>query len=197
MTPLLIVANVVVFVAELFAGDALIRAFALWPPGALAPGAQGAFLPWQMLTYAFVHANGAHLALNMLGLYMFGRDVERVLGAGRMLLLYLSSVLSAAAAQLLVMLLSAVPAGPVVGASGGVFGLLLAYAVLFPKRTILLLIPPIPMPAWLFATLYAVVELALGVSSMQGNVAHFAHLGGMAGSALTLWHWRRATARGR
>ena len=98
MTPLLIVANVVVFVAELFAGDALIRAFALWPPGALAPGAQGAFLPWQMLTYAFVHANGAHLALNMLGLYMFGRDVERVLGAGRMLLLYLSSVLSAAAA---------------------------------------------------------------------------------------------------
>lgn len=189
MVQLLILANVVVFVAELFAGDALIRAFALWPPAASAGGSYGVFMPWQPLTYAFLHANGAHLALNMLGLYMFGRDVEHTLGAMRTWLLYLSSILSAAFAQIVCTILGILPAGPVIGASGGVFGLLLAYAVLFPNRTIVPLIPPIPMPAWVFATLYAVVELTLGVSEMQSNVAHFAHLGGMAGSGLLLRRW--------
>jgi membrane associated rhomboid family serine protease len=91
--------------------------------------------------------------------------------------------------------LSILPAGPVIGASGGVFGLLLAYAVLFPNRIIVPLIPPIPMPAWVFATLYAIVELTLGVSGTEVNVAHFAHLGGMAGSGVLLWHWLHGTPR--
>ncbi|KHK58275.1 peptidase [Ralstonia sp. A12] len=195
MVQLLIVANVVVFLAELFAGDALIRAFALWPPAASAGDMQGVFMPWQPLTYAFLHANGAHLALNMLGLYMFGRDVERTFGALRTWLLYTASILSAAFAQIICTALGILPSAPVIGASGGVFGLLLAYCVLFPNRTIVPLIPPIPMPAWLLATLYAIVELGLGVSRTQGNVAHFAHLGGMAGSGLLLWRWLRTTAR--
>ncbi|CAJ0800050.1 Rhomboid protease GlpG [Ralstonia psammae] len=195
MIKLLILINVAVFVAELFAGNALLRTFALWPLGVSADGVRGAFMPWQPLTYAFLHANGAHLALNMFGLYMFGRDVERTVGTPRTWLLYLSSILTAAFAQIALTALSVLPAGPVIGASGGVFGLLLAYAVLFPNRTIVPLIPPIPMPAWVFATLYAVVELTLGVSGTESNVAHFAHLGGMVGSGLLLWHWLHDTQR--
>ena len=82
------------------------------------------------------------------------------------------------------------PAGPTIGASGGVFGLLLAYAFLFPTRKVIPLIPPIPMPAWLFATLYAAVELFLGVTGTLSGIAHFAHLGGMVGSALVILQWR-------
>lgn len=195
MIQLLILINVAVFVAEIFAGDELLRSFALWPPVMSAGGMRGEFMPWQPLTYAFLHANGAHLALNMLGLYMFGRDVERTVGTRRTWLLYLSSVLSAALAQVVCTILGVLPGGPVIGASGGVFGLLLAYAVLFPNRTIVPLIPPIPMPAWVVAALYAVVELTLGVSGTERDVAHFAHLGGMAGSGLLLWHWLHGAQR--
>ena len=66
------------------------------------------------------------------------------------------------------------------------FGILLTFGVLYPKRTIMLLIPPVPMPAWLFVTLYGLVELVMGVSGAQAGVAHFAHLGGMLGAALLL-----------
>ncbi|MGS0622242.1 rhomboid family intramembrane serine protease [Ralstonia sp. VS2407] len=195
MIKLLILTNVAVFCAELFAGDELQRTFALWPLGISGAGLRSGFMPWQPLTYAFLHANGAHLVLNMFGLYMFGRDVERTVGTPRAWLLYVSSILSAAFAQIAFTALSVLPAGPVIGASGGVFGLLLAYAVLFPNRMIVPLIPPIPMPAWVFATLYAIVELTLGVSGTEVDVAHFAHLGGMAGSGVLLWHWLHGTPR--
>ncbi|WP_231409542.1 rhomboid family intramembrane serine protease [Ralstonia solanacearum] len=190
----LILANVIVFVAELFAGDTLLRSFALWPPGVAGIDAGGAFSPWQLLTYAFLHASVPHLVFNMFGMFMFGRDVERTLGGVRTGVLYVASVLSAAFTQIAVMGLSTVPAVPIVGASGGVFGLLLAYAVLFPRRMILLLFPPIPMPAWLFATVYALIELTLGLSGRAANIAHFAHLGGMAGSGVLLWRWLRRRA---
>ena len=80
------------------------------------------------------------------------------------------------------------------GASGGVFGLLLAYAYLFPRRKVIPLFPPIPMPAWLFATLYAALELVLGITGSMAGVAHFAHLGGMIGAALVMTQWRRIRA---
>ena len=79
---------------------------------------------------------------------------------------------------------------PTVGASGGIFGLLLAFAMYFPRQTIVLLIPPIPMPAWLFVTLYGALELFLGVTGEQAGVAHFAHLGGMVGAWLLIRYWR-------
>jgi membrane associated rhomboid family serine protease len=84
------------------------------------------------------------------------------------------------------------PPAPTIGASGGVFGLLLAYAFLFPRRKVIPLIPPIPMPAWLFATLYAGIELVLGITGNVSGVAHFAHLGGMVGSGLVITQWRLA-----
>jgi membrane associated rhomboid family serine protease len=80
---------------------------------------------------------------------------------------------------------------PTVGASGGVFGLLLAYGMCFPYRIIMLLIPPIPMPAWLFVILFAAIELMLGVTGTQAGVAHFAHLGGMIGGYMVIRRWRR------
>jgi membrane associated rhomboid family serine protease len=75
-----------------------------------------------------------------------------------------------------------------------VFGLLLAFAVYFPQRTVLLIFPPIPMPAWLFATLYGAAELVLGVTGTAAGVAHFAHLGGMVGGYLLIRSWRSRRA---
>jgi membrane associated rhomboid family serine protease len=125
---------------------------------------------------------------------MFGAEIERYAGPARLLTLYFASVITAALAQLLVPFVVPAPFGQTEGASGGVFGLLLAYAVMFPKRKVIPLIPPIPMPAWLFATIYACIELFLGVTGTLSGIAHFAHLGGMVGSALVLLQWR-ASAR--
>ena len=181
----LIVANVIAFVAETAGGDAFIERFALWPLGP-------EFAPWQIATYAFLHGDGTHLFFNMLGLYMFGTPLERVWGPRRHLVYYAVSVLSAGIVQLVVTAVSGSPY-PTIGASGGVFGMLLAFALFFPQRRVVLLFPPIPMPAWLFATLYGALELVLGVTGSQGGVAHFAHLGGMLGGYLLLRQWRSRT----
>jgi membrane associated rhomboid family serine protease len=101
-------------------------------------------------------------------------------------------VVTAALTQLIVPAWLGAPPAPTIGASGGVFGLLLTYALMFPHRKVVPLIPPIPMPAWLFAALYAGVELFLGVTGSLSGVAHFAHLGGMIGSALVVMQWRHA-----
>jgi len=166
----------------------------LWPlatPAAGAAGMPAGFLPWQLVTYSFLHGGELHILVNMLGLYMFGSEVERVLGQRRYLVYYFGSVLTAAVAQLIMSAVSAGPPYPTVGASGGVFGLLLAYGIFFPRRLVMLIFPPIPMPAWLFVIVYAGIELYLGVTGTQAGVAHFAHLGGMLGGFVMLQYWRR------
>lgn len=181
---LLIIVTATCFLLELGAGDAAVVAFALWPW-------HGGFMPWQLITYAFLHVNFTHILFNMFGLWMFGSALEYELGSRAVLKIYFASVLSAGIAQLWVTSLAG-GIYPTLGASGGVFGLLLAYGMVFPKRTIVLLIPPIPMPAWLFVTLYAGIELFLGVTGTQAGVAHFAHLGGMIGAYLVIrFHLRR------
>ena len=163
---------------------------ALWP---LQPiDGQSYFHVWQIVSYAFLHSTGniSHLLFNMLGLWMFGAEIERYVGPWRLLACYFASVVTAALTQLLVPALVGSPPAPTIGASGGVFGLLLAYALLFPHRKVIPLIPPIPMPAWVFATIYAGVELVMGVTGTMSGVAHFAHLGGMIGSALVVMQWR-------
>jgi len=175
---LLIGLNVVCYLLQQAMGDSFTAQFALMPLD------QG-FMPWQLVTYAFLHASVPHIAFNMFGLWMFGRELEYSFGTTRFLAIYVASVLAAALTQLLVTMLMNHPEATI-GASGGVFGILLAFAVLYPKRTILLLIPPVPMPAWLFVTLYGLVELAMGISGAQASVAHFAHLGGMVGAGLML-----------
>jgi len=187
----LIVANVLLFAGELLLGDGLTLQLALWPiqSSALA-GSFPSFQPWQLLTYGFMHAGAWHLFVNMFAVYMFGGQLEQLWGPKRFLNLYLVSVITAGLAQLVVASVSAADPYPTIGASGGVFGLLLAYAMYFPHRTIVLLIPPIPMPAWMFVTLYGMVELVLGVTGTEAGVAHFAHLGGMAGAWLMIQYWR-------
>jgi membrane associated rhomboid family serine protease len=189
----LIIANVVVFALQLLLPNSM-DVFALWP---LLPVDASYFHVWQIVTYAFLHDTReyAHILFNMLGLWMFGTEIERYVGPRRLLACYFASVVTAALTQLFVPMLFGAPPGPTIGASGGVFGLLLAYAMMFPKRKVIPLIPPIPMPAWLFATIYALIELFLGVTGTMSGVAHFAHLGGMIGSALVFMQWRHARRR--
>ena len=104
-------------------------------------------------------------------------------------ILYIVSVLTAAAAQLLVTSVMGSSA-PTIGASGGLFGLLISFAMVFPRRIIVLLIPPIPMPAWLFVILYGLIELTLGVTGIASGIAHFAHLGGLFGGWAVVRYWR-------
>lgn len=187
-TRAIILANVMVYLLQQVAGDSILQFFALWPLGTL-------FEPWQIITYAFLHGSIAHIFFNMFALFMFGRPLEYFWGSGRFTVFYFACVIAAALTQLT----SSALAGsqePTLGASGGVFGLLLAFAMYFPRQRIVLLFPPIPMPAWLFVLLYGVLELVLGVTKTQGGVAHFAHLGGMLGGALVILYWRaRRTPR--
>jgi len=187
----LIAANVLVYLLQLSLPPGAIEPLELWPLQAVYGAPH--FHVWQIITYAFLHStdNIMHLGFNMLGLWMFGGEVERYVGPRRLLACYFASVATAALSQLFVPMLFGAPPAPTIGASGGVFGLLLAYAFLFPRRKVIPLIPPIPMPAWLFATLYAGIELILGITGNISGVAHFAHLGGMVGSGLVISQWRR------
>lgn len=188
----LIAANVAVFLLQSLSSGRLDVALALWPLQPL--DGEVYFRLWQIVTYAFLHdpRNITHLLFNMLGLWMFGAEIERYMGPWRLLACYFASVITAALTQLFVPVLLGAPPAPTIGASGGVFGLLLAYALLFPHRKVVPLIPPIPMPAWVFATIYAGLELFMGVTGTMTGIAHFAHLGGMIGSALVVLQWRRA-----
>jgi membrane associated rhomboid family serine protease len=185
----LIVANVAIYLLYSGTGD-LLAPLALWPFGAARAGGLD-FAPWQLVTYAFLHGSVLHLFFNMFALYMFGGSIEQVFGSRRYLTDYLGCVISAAATQLLV---ATMTGGfyPTVGASGGVFGLLLAYGLYFPNNRVMLLFPPIPMPARMFVFVYAVLELVMGVTGTQSGVAHFAHLGGMIGGFIMLRYWRGA-----
>jgi membrane associated rhomboid family serine protease len=193
VTRLLIIANVLVYVLQNVIGSQMVLNFALWPLGPGLYSGAPTFQVWQLVSYAFLHdtSNLAHIFFNMFALYMFGSEIERLLGASRYAVYYLVCVIGAAVAQLLVMQWMGGDSYPTVGASGGVFGLLLAFGMAFPYRRLMLLFPPIPMPAWLFVTLYGVLELVLGVTGTQQGVAHFAHLGGMAAGFVLLQVWRR------
>ncbi len=189
ITQALLLINVAAFCIDYFVGPWFRLVFALWPIG-------HGFLPWQAVSYAFLHGSLFHLFFNMMGLWMFGSEIERVWGPKRYLLFYMVSLLTAAVAQLLVALVTGA-VYPTVGASGALFGLLLAFGMLFPNRQIMLLIPPIPMKAKVFVAIYGAIELFLGVTGTQQGVAHFAHLGGMLGGFLMIQYWRGRPPFGR
>lgn len=182
--------NIVAFVLQQFAPLAMLAWFALWPGDWLAGGSPSIATLWQLVSYSFLHGGLTHLALNMFALWMFGTAVEYRWGARGMAQVYFTSVVTGALAQIVVGAAFTHSNAPVVGASAGVFGLLLAFALLFPERRIVLLFPPIPLPARVFVALYAAIELLLGVTGSVNGVAHFAHLGGLAGAGL-VYLWRR------
>jgi rhomboid family protein len=189
-TRALILINVGVFLLEPLGGGVLVRACALWPLGS------GLFEPWQLLTYAFLHGGFWHIFLNMFALFMFGRALERYWGGRRFVLYYLVCVVSAALTQLAVESSSGARE-EVLGASGGVFGVLLAFAWYFPRQQVILLPLPIPIPAWLLVTGYGLLELFLGATGRDPGTAHFAHLGGMLGGAVAILYWRARRRFGR
>jgi len=193
----LLIINLAIYAAQAFIGPAPFDHFELWPlHGDIADGGLS-FEPWQLLTYAFLHFQFWHLFANMFALYMFGPDVEQLLGTARFRVFYLVCVIGAGVTQLLVTATIHPSPYPTVGASGGIFGLLLCYGMAFPHRRLMLLFPPIPMPAWLFVTLYGLMELYLGVFASNQGVAHFAHLGGMAAGYVLIRYWRAQRLRGR
>ena len=186
----LILANVLVFGLQQIVSDGLLTHFALWPLGrhyVLGGGFVG-FEPWQLISYSFLHGGVAHIALNMYALYMFGGMVERVLGTRQFAWVYFASVLAGGLVQLVVVTMTRDQGiAPTVGASGGVFGVLLAFAMLFPHSRVMLLFPPIPRKAWMLVAGYAAIELTSGVMGSSQGVAHFAHLGGMLGAAIVMF----------
>jgi len=182
-TRAILIANIVLYILPRIVAPESFPRLELWPLQT------PLFAPYQIVTYAFLHASFMHLFFNMFALYMFGRTLEESWGPRRFIVFYFASVLAAAITQLIVTSMTG-SFYPTVGASGGVFGLLLAFALYFPRQRIMLLFPPIPMPAWLFVAVYGVLELVLGVTNTQAGVAHFAHLGGMLGGALVIAWWR-------
>lgn len=197
------------------------------------------FLPWQLVSYMFIHANFMHLFFNMFALWMFGEIIERTLGSSRFLFYYLSCGIGAALIQegifalminhyagqfengnqLCALLrgasatygevarLGISPNAPAiqalvnlyhtstVGASGAIYGVLLAFGFLFPHMQIYLLFPPMPLKARTAVIVFAAIELVLGIGnsiSSADNVAHFAHLGGMIIGLMILYWWKKS-----
>jgi membrane associated rhomboid family serine protease len=187
----LLVINGLVFALQQINPRYMLVNFALWPAGP----ADSPFMPWQLLTYGFLHGNLYHIFFNMLGLWMFGREIELLMGTRRFLVYYLVCVIGAGLVQLVV---AAVQGGfyPTVGASGGLMGVLLAFALAYPNRRIMLIFPPIPMPAKYFVLIFGLLSLYLGFSGNIPGVAHFAHLGGMLFGFLLLRYWARPRRRG-
>jgi membrane associated rhomboid family serine protease len=183
----MLVANGLLFAAQQMNYQFMVANFALWPLGSPRPE----FHVWQLLSYGFLHGNLNHIFFNMFGLWMFGRDLERMMGARRFLIYYLTCVVGAGVVQLTVAIIQG-GVYPTIGASGGVFGILLAFAMAFPNRVIMLLFPPIPMKAKYFVLIYGGLELYLGLSGSAPGIANFAHLGGMFFGFLLIQYWRKA-----
>jgi membrane associated rhomboid family serine protease len=182
----LLIANGVIYLLQGLLGVHFLVLFALLPyPDTL---------PWQLLSYGFLHGGLMHIAFNMYGVWIFGTPVEKVWGTQRFLIYYLVCVVGAAIVQLIVGAFTGSRA-PTVGASGGVFGLLLAFAMMFPKQRLMLLFPPIPITALWFAVGYGLLSLWLGVTGSAAGVAHFAHLGGMLFGLLLILYWRSSAGR--
>jgi membrane associated rhomboid family serine protease len=180
----LLIANGLVFALQQFYPALMKHYFALWTT----TDPYERFELWQLLTYGFLHGDVMHIAFNMFALWMFGSDIERLMGSQRFLIYYLVCVIGAALVQLLV---AKFQGGfyPTVGASGGIFGILLAYGMSFPNRTVMLLFPPIPMKAKYFVLFYGLLELYLGISGNAPGIANFAHLGGMLFGFMLLRYW--------
>lgn len=199
VTRALLIANVVIFVLQQVFGDVRLSPFMLWPLGEPMAGMDAGqpftaqFFPWQVLSYAFLHGDIGHLFFNMFALFMFGQNIERVLGVRRFGLYYVVCVLGAAAAQLVVATMMYRETGqpyPTIGASGGVFGILLAFAMMFPREKMTMVMLPFPINARTFVILYGLSELLMGIFYRGSGIAHFAHLGGMVAGFILLQYWK-------
>lgn len=165
------------------------------------------FYPHQFITYMFLHGSLSHLFFNMFALWMFGRILEYDLGPKRFLILYMVTGIGAGVLNMFVSeweisrlmaqysandpgLIHYINTTVTIGASGAVFGILIAFGMLHPNDRLMLLIPPIPIKAKYFVMIYGALELVLGFSQPTSSIAHFAHIGGMLFGFLLLWYWK-------
>lgn len=155
------------------------------------------FQPHQLVTYMFAHGGLGHIFFNMFAVFMFGRTLETVWGPKRFLIYYMITGIGAGLVQETVWALTladpmAINYSVTVGASGAVFGILLAFGMLFPNAELIMIPIPIPIKAKYFVIGYGVLELFLGVANFSGdNVAHFAHLGGLLFGLILILYWRK------
>ena len=190
-----VVKNLIIANALIFLATALIPSvnsfcenylYLWWSDGILDPS----FHSYQLVTYMFLHANFSHLLFNMFALWMFGRTLEYEIGSNRFLIYYLVCGVGAALIQILLALVLGEQM-VLLGASGAVMGLLLAFGLMHPNNMVLVFPIPFPIKAKWFVIGYAVLEIVLGSSGVGTGVAHFAHVGGMVwGLALLLW-WKK------
>ncbi len=177
----LIIINVIIFI-----GTSLPFLRNLTPYFILYPPPSELFKPVQLVTHMFMHGSMGHLFFNMLALFFFGPSVESLWGPKKFLLFYLFCGLGAMVSHLILGGGSAV-----VGASGAIAGVLLAFAVLFPNAQVMLLIPPIPMKAKYLVLIILIIDLYMGLTMANSKIAHFAHLGGAFFGFLLILYWRK------
>ncbi len=201
----LVIINALMLLATYLTGDFMYEKFSLFY------FESPLFKPYQLVTHMFMHGGFIHLFFNMYSLIIFGVALEQIWGSKKFFLYYMVTGLGAALLHSLVLyidassLMSAAQAGdvlasqkldalmatPTVGASGAVYGVLLAYGMLFPNNVLQLLIPPVALKAKWFVLIFGAIELALGISNTGGNVAHFAHLGGMIFGYFLIIYWKK------
>ena len=160
------------------------------------------FRPHQIITHMFMHGGFGHLFFNMFALFMFGRVLENIWGGKRFLVYYFVTGIGAAAIHTLVNYLHLQSSPeiaydlmrtPTVGASGAVFGILLAFGMIFPNTELFLMFIPVPIKAKYVVIGYGLLELYLGVTQPGSNIAHFAHLGGMLFGYILIKYWNKTT----
>jgi membrane associated rhomboid family serine protease len=195
VTKVLLLANILVFVLQQLLPVQYVQPFLLWPVALDAPFSPTAsFMPWQLLTHAFMHGDLLHIAMNLMCLLMFGAELEAHWGSRRYLVFYAFCTLGAGACQAAMATFMLAENGWLytsLGASGGVFGLLAGYAMEFPDRRVGLMFLPVMMKARTLVAIFAVAQLALAFSGLDTGEAHFAHLGGMLFGWLLIRRWRR------
>lgn len=145
----------------------------------------GLFEPWQLVSYMFLHAGFGHIFFNLFALWMFGQAIENYWGTRRFAIYYFLTGIGAAVLHMFI----GGGGAPTVGASGAVYGILLAFGMMFPDRPIMLLFPPIPMKAKYFVAIFGVIEFISGITRTDSGVAHFAHLGGMLVGFILIKMW--------
>jgi len=195
VTRFLLIANVAVFLLQMAVGDRALANFMLWPisDGTYSPSSPGySFLPWQLLSYGFLHGSFMHLLFNMFALYMFGPPLEHTWGNRRFAIYFLGCVVGAGVLQLVVgwwTLSNGGQAYPTIGASGGVLGLVLAFGLLFPQQKLMIFPLPFFIPARVAVLLIGGLSLLAGTTGSMPGIAHFAHLGGMLTGWLLIRYW--------
>ena len=194
----LLIVNGIMFLLEIYIGGAMFSKLALWPLDLYSGPEIGIERPHfqisQLVTYAFLHGGVMHLLLNMYALWMFGSPIENLWGSKVFTIYYFVCVIGAGLVQLFVSS-QGENYYPTIGASGGVFGLLLAYGMFFPRQRLILIFPPIPIEARWFVIIFGAIELWFGVTGLAAGIAHFAHLGGMLIGFFLILYWKKYPPR--